>query len=609
MSATSKHQRQIRSTVVAWSVTAIVCVVGLAITRPPFRAANGFTLLLGKHAEYLPFLPLILFLPLLARRPFVLEPVRELAENLRVWARIRPTFDVSAAVGIAIVALWATSHLASQFEVVAPNYHDEFSYLFQAKTFAQGGVTADGFPKFPGLFDQMHVLSGDRMASRYFPGTGLWMLPFVMAGVPFWGHQVAHVLCAVGLYFCGRELGGRLVGVTAGLLFGLSPGLVVFSNLLLAHHPTMVGLILFLWAYLRWMRKRNRLLLIVAGTGLSYAMLCRPMTAAGFGLPFGVHFAWHLVMHRKAIAPVVRDAVAISAPLVLGFAVMAFYNAATTGDATTTPYQLYTDIHTPRHMYGFSNGVRGDAAAASAQFDQTRRMDAYDNWATNLTPAGAVENGFKRIEASLRLTLGVLPLVFVFVCWFFEARSRPVSEWLLVSSIFSLHAVHIPYWFSGIMDWHYVLESSIAWVLLAGVVTRLVFAVAVRTNSDLAAGCWAFALMLAMVLNNVTLVPYFAAESAAAAADIDITRSRYAAFFKVLAGLPRDRPAIVMVRPDEVTPHTDYVINEPGLKAQVLTARLRPEYDLEHASSLFPDRDVYLFDVAGNRFDLVRRAR
>src|SRR5438552_3811289 len=88
---------------------------------------------------------------------------------------------------IAGVSLAASAIVATNFDDLPPAYHDEYSYLFQAETFLAGRVW---FPSHEGarLFDQMHVLNEGRFASRYFPGTGSWMAPFVAAGHPYWGH-------------------------------------------------------------------------------------------------------------------------------------------------------------------------------------------------------------------------------------------------------------------------------------------------------------------------------------------------------------------------------------------------------------------------------------
>ncbi|MCH7987601.1 MAG: hypothetical protein IID46_00465 [Planctomycetes bacterium] len=138
------------------------------------------------------------------------------------------------------MSVWVSAkfQVAENGETLPPAYHDEYSYLLQAKTFLTGRFSVPSHPTAPRLFDQMHVVNEGRFASRYFPGTGLWMMPFVAAGNPYWGHWLAGVLASMFVFWSGCELGSRGVGLIAGFLTALSPGLALFSNLLLAHHPT-----------------------------------------------------------------------------------------------------------------------------------------------------------------------------------------------------------------------------------------------------------------------------------------------------------------------------------------------------------------------------------
>ena len=185
-------------------------------------------------------------------------------------------------------------HPPMRFGDLPPAIHDEFSYLFQAKTFLAGRLSFPSSPRMPELFDQMHVLNEGRFASRYFPGVGLWLAPFVAIGHPYWAEWLAGGLAAFFIFWAGRELAGNGVGLAAGLLTALSPGMGLFSNLLLSHGPTMAALALFLFFFVRFMGTARTSDAFWAGCGLSFAMLCRPLTAAGFALPFGLWFAWRI---------------------------------------------------------------------------------------------------------------------------------------------------------------------------------------------------------------------------------------------------------------------------------------------------------------------------
>jgi len=73
---------------------------------------------------------------------------------------------------VALVGLFSVVQTGHRFGDLPPAYHDEYSYLFQAETFARGRVTNDRFEAAPELFDQMHILNDlpGKFVSRYFPG-------------------------------------------------------------------------------------------------------------------------------------------------------------------------------------------------------------------------------------------------------------------------------------------------------------------------------------------------------------------------------------------------------------------------------------------------------
>ena len=607
---------------VAAALCVVVAVVGM-IRRG--ELTDPFTVP-GAYLEFLPFLPLLAAAAVVgwtSRGPVAGWPTR-----LRSWSIAHPSQATAAMLVIVVAASgWATLSAGSLLASRTPVYHDEFSYVFQARTFLRGGLTTEGLPQAPELLDQMHVVSGDRRYSRYFPGTGVWMLPFLAIGAPWIGWHVAHVVAAVFVALAGYEIarGPRsspmsscdphLVGALAGALFGLAPGVVAFSTLLLAHHPTLVGLSLFLW---QWTRGWNRLAdrsadrstsqpddttpiapFAIAAAGLTFAMLCRPMTAAGFALPYGVATATQIVRRRDG-----RLLAAMAAPIAVGLLLLAAYNAGTTGDPLTTAYSEYNARHTPRHVYGFGNATRGDAVVEAMSADDRRRvMTPYDQWATEHDAAAAVSNAERRLGASLQLSLGVLPCLLTVAVLL---RSDPVGArvrlpiGLLFASIASLHLVHVPYWFVGIDEWHYVMESSIGWAMLAALATVVVLKAAPRLFS----GLWLATLGVAALLNVTSFPGLWVAESTLAMARPAIIRERYdgaLAFFATRAATA-GRPVVIAVVDDPTTPHYDYVMNGPALDTSLLFVRIRSDEELIRARAIFPDRAIFRFD-ARQRFD------
>lgn len=484
-----------------------------------------------------------------------------------------------------------------RFGELPPAYHDEYSYLFQAQTFLAGRTWFPSHPAFPELFDQVHVLNEGKFASRYFPGTGAWIAPFLAMGRPYWGHWIAGGLTAGFVFLAGWELSGRNAAWWAGLLTAFSPGLALFSNLLLSHHPTLVGLFFFLWQYLRMLRTGSATHAVLAGCGLSFAMLCRPMTAAGFGLPFGCWFVWWMIRgSRWKFLP------AMGLPLLAGVIVMTAYNHSITGTWTESPYQLYTDIYTPRHVYGFNNVVRGEHHLGP------KVLEHYDKWAENLDWKLARKNVFQRLLASGQWIWGLVPLalslVVVLGYEIFAAKEegRCPHIWLIVAAILSLHAAHIPYWYDGIMHWHYVFETAPLWLLLSAVASTRVAAMSVqRLGVRWIDACWKGMFVAAFLVNFIPLAPFWSASKIGLGVNnIGFSRLNYEACREVVQQGVTERPAVVLVVPDAADRHIDFVTNSPPLDGEVLFARWKPglsdkRQELERA---FPGRIFYILDAA-----------
>lgn len=575
---------RVRLTLAAVAVVALIEAVRRGELSDPLTVP-------GARLDFAPFLPLLVAGAIAAWRWPVHRTAPATGDDCPV--RLGPML---ALVGLA--AWWAsgTAWLLVPFDTIA--YHDEASYRFQAETFAAGRLTADGLPDAPGLLDQMHVVSGPVRFSRYFPGTGVWLAPFVLAGVPSWGWIAAHVLAAVLAAMAGVELArgcgrderdARTAGGVAGLLMATSAGLVAMSTHYLAHHPTLVGLTLFLWQTLRAMRTRSRRSFAIAGCGLTFAMLCRPMTAAGVALPFGVALLLRWVRRRDW-----KAAAAMAGPIVGGFVLLAAYNAAATGDALLTPYTVYNRVHTPRHGYGFGNGTRGEAVRNAMTPAESRRlMTAYDDWATDHTPGNAWANQIERTDASLRLAIGFVPSLLVIGLLLTRGTGWRSPAGLIAASIVSLHALHVPYWFVGIDGWHYVLESTIGWALLAGLLTADVMASAAVW---LRRG-WIAVLGVAAALAVVSMPPLWVAESTLLMARSAEIREQYAQANVFVTDQAGGRPVIVGVVANPTAPHYDYIQNGPSLSAPVVWVRIRDESDWDDVRAAFPDRLRFQLDT------------
>ncbi|MEO2012746.1 MAG: glycosyltransferase family 39 protein [Fuerstiella sp.] len=506
---------------------------------------------------------------------------------------------------IAVTTLLQTRSVA--FADLPPTYHDEYSYLLQARTFLAGHMTFPPMTVRPDLFHQMHVLNEHRTVSRYFPWTGLWMAPFVAIDHSVWGHWLAGGLASIFFYLAMRQIVHPRAALVGGLLISLSPGLAVFSNLLLAHHPVMLALSVFTWSFIRMMSTSRFCYALLSGIALTLAMLGRPMTAAGFALPFGIWLALRLWPERSER----RLAIGFAVPMLGGLAFLALLNHEATGSWHRTAYQEYTDTFTPRHRFGFNNGV------ARPESDNSRVLTSYDQWATNLTPAVAAENVKNRLIASLQWSLAVFPMLFglLMAARLCLARtkqqspgdivSNPTALRLLFASVLALHVVHVPYWFDGIMHWHYVFETAPLLLLLAGAglysAARKLVGIMPRR---LAVG-WVVCLAAAGLLPGWIELPMFDDQSKVSGAvhELAFARTRFEYFNATVASQAIDKPALILIDERNADPQLSYVINSPDLESAVLKCRHPSSArEIPELQAAFPDRTIYTFNPGTQRF-------
>jgi len=528
---------------------------------------------------------------------------------------------------VGIVSLGSSLYVASrpvagpgtpQLGSLPPGYHDEYSYLFQARTFVSGAWINPGHPDAPRLFDQMHVLNEDGVfASRYFPGVGAWMAPFVAWGKPVWGHYLAGVLTAIAVLGIGRELASNGVGLLAGLLTAAAPGMALFSNLLLSHHPTLAGLSVFVYWFLRMQRTGVLGCGLLAGLGLSLAMLCRPLTAAAVGFPFGCWLAWWWIRGdgEGSIGSRHARVAFVGVPVLIGLAAMGWYNHRLTGDWATTPYRVFTDKFTPRHVYGFDNVERGEQRIAEMdRVERQRVLEHYDRWAENLDAGLAVRNVANRVVESGKWTVGLVTLmmtsVVLLVGFLLGAVPLPGRRWLpIVGAIVCLHLAHVPYWYAGIMNWHYVFESAPLWCLLVAGVTVGLWQTALCIGRPSPALAWTGLLLVTPMTSYLEFDPVWSPSRIdLAVGEVGFARARHAEFRERVSRRSGGGEALVLVNPDPTDRHIDFVVNDPMLNARVLVGRYVPKVvPMSRVLKLFPNRRVFVFDAQGGRMREVRR--
>ena len=305
----------------------------------------------------------------------------------------------------------------------SPHIHDEIAYLFQAKIFASGHLTAPS-PCFREAFDFPHIICNGRWYSQYPPGYPLLLVPAMVAGTPWLLNPLLAALAIILFYLLGKEIYGERVGRLAALLGAASIWLVLMSATMMSHTSGMLFFALFLLFLFKSEKFPSILNGLVAGVGLGMAVLIRPYEAVLISLPFlvwyGIRFLKSPKMNWKNVAAFVVAGAVFAAVFLL-------YNQATNGNPLKMGYVVK---YGEAHSVGFGKaGYTGSAHNPDSGFVQTGR---------NLYSLNRYLFGWP-----LTSLLFLLPLAFP--AGVFRKKERN-SDLLLLAGIFSLLVGLFFYW-------------------------------------------------------------------------------------------------------------------------------------------------------------------
>jgi hypothetical protein len=219
-----------------------------------------------------------------------------------------------------------------------------------------------------------------------------------------------------------------------------------------------------------------------------------------------------------------------------------------------------------------------------------------------LTPELAATNVRDRWVASWLWTFDAVPLLIAVVIAIGTMATCDSRWWAILCAILSLHAIHIPYWYAGIMGWHYVFETAPLWCLVLGLASDTLFR-DWRNRQRLLMPVW-WGLLLLISLVGIYCPASIASKSLgiqprirSAIASIRYPRKNYAKFDKWLESNVNQRPALVLIEVDRDDQHVDYVTNSPGLNDPIVRGRFnRSSMDVTAIAAAFPERTIYLCD-------------
>jgi hypothetical protein len=312
-----------------------------------------------------------------------------------------------------------------------PHLEDEHAYLFQAKVFASGRITADEVAVSPAAFYVPFIVHNNgRVFGKYTPGYPLLLALGALINQPWIINALAAALNVWGVYLLGRDLYDHNVGVLAAALGAVSPMALMLSGTLLAHTTTMTALTLGTWAFIRTRRSdelhRSRFA-VWAGITIGWALIARPWTTVAISVPLALIALNDLFNHPHRYFK--RYALMLAAFLLVA-SIWPLYNWLATGSPATNTYTLWW----PYDRVGFGPGFGLPASGHTW-------VRAVQNLNVDFPDLGVTLLGWPSI--------GSVSLAWVIVLLGLTWPDHNRRDWALLIPPTLLVIAHLAYWARG----------------------------------------------------------------------------------------------------------------------------------------------------------------
>lgn len=248
-----------------------------------------------------------------------------------------------------------------------PQIQDEAAYLLQAGIFARGRWT-EVAPPLPEFFTQMQVLTTPVLASKYPPGTSLFLTPFVALGAPVLGPMLLAGLTGGLLFALSRAVVNPSVATLAWVTWSTAPTALRWQATFLSQTLTATLWLGTLYLLFRYHRTNNDRLLIAIALAIGLCAITRPLTGVALAVPVGVAIVAQIRQSGRwrALLPAVLAGMAI-------VAILPLHNHMTTGDWQLSPLVKYARDYLPSDLPGFGLDSTVRAAPMPPDLEETRQ--------------------------------------------------------------------------------------------------------------------------------------------------------------------------------------------------------------------------------------------
>ncbi|HEY8173652.1 MAG TPA: glycosyltransferase family 39 protein, partial [Dehalococcoidia bacterium] len=299
-------------------------------------------------------------------------PVTPLFARLRVPVWLPATLAAAVALGAFTIAV----RLDYDYLTAMPHVPDELSYIFQAKVFASGHLTAtppDDIKPFTISNPSPIVVHDGKWSSIYPFGHPLMLAPGEFIGAPWLIPPLVGMGCVLLVFAVGRRMYGARVGLLAALMLGASPFFLMQASTFMSHNTAAFYLLVSL-LFLVYADRRPVLFPALAGIFLGLIFNTRQLTGAALVPPFALFMLTYPLPKGRRMTGM-KQVAAFAAGALFMLLLYFAYRYATTGDAF-----IRETVQGGDETFGFAGGHSVRAGIAHDQTQMALLILVLNKW-------------------------------------------------------------------------------------------------------------------------------------------------------------------------------------------------------------------------------------